>query len=52
LTVEDTEVLKASGLVKIYGGKRVVDGVDMALRRKEIVGLLGRTERERPRLFT
>ncbi len=35
------ETLTAEGLVKSYHGKRVVDGVDIALRRKEIVGLLG-----------
>ncbi len=35
------EILEAEGLVKLYGGKRVVDGVDLAIRRREIVGLLG-----------
>lgn len=41
LAVGENEVLEAKGLVKIYGGKRVVDGIDMVLRRREIVGLLG-----------
>ncbi|MFP4036165.1 MAG: LPS export ABC transporter ATP-binding protein [Desulfobacteraceae bacterium] len=35
------EILEARGLVKLYGGNRVVDGVDMTIRRREIVGLLG-----------
>ncbi|MCC6311917.1 MAG: LPS export ABC transporter ATP-binding protein [Trueperaceae bacterium] len=33
--------LRASGLVKRYGRRRVVDGVDLVLRRGEIVALLG-----------
>ena len=33
--------LTAEGLVKIYNGRRVVDGVDVALRQGEVVGLLG-----------
>ncbi len=37
---EDLE-LRATGLTKRYGGRKVVDGVDMALRRGEIVALLG-----------
>jgi lipopolysaccharide export system ATP-binding protein len=37
----NSETLEARGLVKIYGGKRVVDQIDVALSRKEIVGLLG-----------
>ncbi len=35
------EALEARGLVKVYRGRRVVDGVDLVLRRNEIVGLLG-----------
>ena len=35
------EILEAKGLVKIFNGKRVVDQIDITLRRKEIVGLLG-----------
>ncbi len=35
------ESLRTDNLVKIYGGKRVVDGVSMTLERQEIVGLLG-----------
>jgi lipopolysaccharide export system ATP-binding protein len=34
-------ILQTKGLVKIYGGKRVVDDVTLHLRRQEIVGLLG-----------
>lgn len=35
------EVLRAENLVKSYNGKRVVDRVEVSLRRQEIVGLLG-----------
>ena len=35
------EILEAKGLVQIFNGKRVVDQIDITLRRKEIVGLLG-----------
>jgi lipopolysaccharide export system ATP-binding protein len=35
------KILQTKGLVKIYGGKRVVDDVTLHLRRQEIVGLLG-----------
>jgi lipopolysaccharide export system ATP-binding protein len=35
------EMLEAHGLVKAYGGKRVVDRVDVMVNRQEIVGLLG-----------
>lgn len=34
-------VLKAEGLVKIYGNRRVVDGVGFEVREGEVVGLLG-----------
>src|SRR3989304_10453943 len=34
-------MLEAQGLVKIYGMRRVVDGVDFRVERGEIVGLLG-----------
>jgi lipopolysaccharide export system ATP-binding protein len=34
-------VLSAQGLVKSYRGKRVVDGIDFAVRAGEVVGLLG-----------
>ena len=36
-----SEMLEASGLVKTYGGKRVVDRVNVMVNRQEIVGLLG-----------
>lgn len=35
------EMLNAEGLVKIYGGKRVVDRVSLSLKKEQIVGLLG-----------
>jgi len=41
LPKERRELLEAKGLVKAYRGKRVVDGIDLVLRRREIVGLLG-----------
>ena len=34
-------VIQTRGLVKIYGGKRVVNEVDIRVERNEIVGLLG-----------
>lgn len=34
-------MLKVAGLVKIYGNRRVVDGVEFEVHRGEIVGLLG-----------
>src|SRR5271163_3396734 len=34
-------MLEVHGLVKIYGRRRVVDGVDFSVERSEIVGLLG-----------
>lgn len=34
-------MLEVQGLVKIYGSRRVVDGVDFRVERGEIVGLLG-----------
>jgi len=35
-------LLRTQGLVKIYGGRRVVDGVDINVKAGEIVGLLGK----------
>ena len=35
------EILRTDGLVKAYGGRRVVDHVSIAVREGEIVGLLG-----------
>lgn len=34
-------VLRTEGLVKVYGGRRVVNGVDIHVGKGEIVGLLG-----------
>jgi lipopolysaccharide export system ATP-binding protein len=36
-----TPMLEVRGLVKIYGSRRVVDGVDFEVYRGEVVGLLG-----------
>jgi lipopolysaccharide export system ATP-binding protein len=35
------KLLEAKNLVKIYGGRRVVDGLSLTVGRSEIVGLLG-----------
>ncbi len=35
------DVLRAEGLIKKYGGRKVVDGVSIDMRQGEIVGLLG-----------
>jgi lipopolysaccharide export system ATP-binding protein len=37
----DLETLQARGLIKVYGGRRVVNHVDLPIRRREILGLLG-----------
>ncbi|MEE9207111.1 MAG: LPS export ABC transporter ATP-binding protein [Gemmatimonadota bacterium] len=39
--VQARSVLRAEGLVRIFGKRRVVDGVDLELRQGEVVGLLG-----------
>jgi len=39
--VESDALLETRGLVKIYDERRVVDGIDMHVKEKEIVGLLG-----------
>jgi lipopolysaccharide export system ATP-binding protein len=38
--------------VKVYGGRAVVNGVDINLKRGEIVGLLGPTALGKQRAFT
>ena len=38
---DQEEILRADGLVKIYHGKRVVNQINIHLKRNEIVGLLG-----------
>jgi len=37
----DEPILRTDGLVKIYGGRSVVNGVDIHVHKGEIVGLLG-----------
>ena len=37
----NTKILEATGLVKAYNGKRVVDHIDISVNRNEIIGLLG-----------
>jgi lipopolysaccharide export system ATP-binding protein len=37
----EEDVLEARGLIKVYNKRKVVDQIDLKLRRKEIVGLLG-----------
>jgi len=39
--VSGQSILRAEGLVKAFGKRRVVDGVDLEVRQGEIVGLLG-----------
>ena len=38
---DNNVLLRTEGLVKIYGGRRVVDGVDINVKAGEVVGLLG-----------
>jgi ABC-2 type transport system ATP-binding protein len=40
-THADQPVLELSGLSRAYGGRKVVDGVDLVVRRGEILGFLG-----------
>ncbi len=38
---DDKPILRTEKLVKVYGGRAVVNGIDINLKRGEIVGLLG-----------
>jgi lipopolysaccharide export system ATP-binding protein len=38
---EEPPILRTEKLVKVYGGRAVVNGIDIQLKRGEIVGLLG-----------
>jgi lipopolysaccharide export system ATP-binding protein len=38
---KNAPLLSTHGLVKVYGGRRVVNGVDINVKRGEVVGLLG-----------
>jgi lipopolysaccharide export system ATP-binding protein len=42
ITLADTNLLEASGLVKKYSGRAVVNGVSISIAHRSIVGLLGR----------
>jgi len=41
MALDNNILLHTEGLVKIYGGRRVVNGVDINVKRGEVVGLLG-----------
>ena len=41
LTAQSTLAIEASGLVKVFGETRAVDGVDLAVRRGSVYGVLG-----------
>lgn len=40
---DDTAVVRVEKLVKRFGGNRVLDGIDLVLRRGEVVSLMGRS---------
>lgn len=41
MSTESAVLLQTHGLVKSYGGRRVVDGVSLTINAREVVGLLG-----------
>jgi phosphonate transport system ATP-binding protein len=43
VNVEAPAVVEVSALVKTYGGVRACDGIDLTVRKGELVGLLGRS---------
>lgn len=44
----NTGILKAEGLCKSYGSKRVLEGLDLTIQPGRIYGLIGRNGRVRP----
>jgi ABC-type lipopolysaccharide export system ATPase subunit len=44
--------LAATGLIKIYGGRKVVNEINLEIHPGEVVGLLDRTVRVKRRPFT
>jgi lipopolysaccharide export system ATP-binding protein len=44
-------ILRGENLIKEYGPKKVVKGVSVQVQQGEIVGLLVRTEQEKPHRF-
>ena len=41
MTTESTLAIEATGLVKVFGTTRAVDGVDLAVCRGSVYGVLG-----------
>ena len=50
--VQREHVLVTEQLVKMYGGRAVVNGIDIKVRAGEIVGLLGQTAQARQQVST
>jgi ABC-type molybdenum transport system ATPase subunit/photorepair protein PhrA len=48
----EMSLLKAVSVVKCYGGRRVVDGINLEVRGSEVVGLLGPNGAAKLPLFT
>ncbi len=45
-------ILRAEALVKVFGGLRAVDGVDLALEKGEILGVIGPNGAGKTTLFS
>ena len=43
------ELLNVTGLVKSYGGRKVVDDISFSVNQAEVVGLLGKNGAGKPR---